>query len=98
MADGHNKAEDREVLEASSLDVTSKHASEAHHEPQEPTSPHPQEEPSPSPSDGRSARQRAMKRNRAQKVWGEVLADGSSGEPIVISNPVTVSKSFTIPD
>ena len=95
MADGHNKAEDREVLEASSLDVTGKDASQDHHEPQEPTSSHPSPEPSPSPGDGRSARQRAMKRNRDQKVWGEVLADGSSGEPIVISNPVPVSKKLS---
>ena len=82
MADGHNKAEDREVLETSSLDVTGKDASQGHHEPQEPSSSHPQEQPSPSPSDGRSARQRAMKRNRDQKVWGEVLADGSSAVPV----------------
>lgn len=95
MTDGHNKAEDREVLDASSLDVTSKHASEAHHEPQEPPSQHPTQEPPPSPSDGRSARQRAMKRNHDQKVWGEVLADGSNGEPIVISNPVPVSKKLS---
>ena len=95
MADGHNKAEDREVLETSSLDVTGKDASQGHHEPQEPSSSHPQEQPSPSPSDGRSARQRAMKRNRDQKVWGEVLADGSNGEPIVISNPVPVSKKLS---
>lgn len=95
MADGHNKAEDREVLEASSLDVTGKDASQDHHEPQDASSPHPSHEPPPSPVDGRSARQRAMKRNRDQKVWGEVLADGSSGEPIVISNPVPVSRKLS---
>lgn len=95
MADGHNKAEDREVLEASSLDVTGKDASQGHHEPQNASSPHPSHEPPPSPVDGRSARQRAMKRNRDQKVWGEVLADGSSGEPIVISNPVPVSRKLS---
>ena len=95
MADGHNKAEDREVLETASLDVTSNDASEGSPEgPEAPSSDH-TSEPPPSPVDGRSSRQRAMKRNRDQKVWGEVLADGTNGEAIVISNPVPVSKKLS---